>query len=666
MSFRNRLRVLWAIVVLAPTIAVVLLIAGAGGSDEEGADLRARQGLRTAFAVHEVQRASARRLVAAVARDPRLRGLLARGPSIELERRANEIVERNPRLVAITVRSVSGEVVVQAGPPTAVAASGLAPTFSGRTRIGAVTASTTTAGRLVSSVRRLTGLHAVIVRDGETLATTIPGLRGRDIEPGTVEVHREEYRAAYGTAAAPAGPPIRLGVLAPTSGAGAGPVDGDRVLALVALVLLAIMLAAAALAFVLLRRRLDQLVAAANRLRAGDHRLRAPVTGGGRLAALGTALNALADELAHKAEEVEQGRDELDDVTRRVGDAFASGFDPDALIDLAVRTAVERCSAEGGRALPVDPDKMRSARVGERSREVTDALAAAERLAFRVSPREGRELMARLRGDARTARGRTAAHETETNGIYALAAALRARVSVGTASEYVGVMSIARRGRSFSESERDLFAYLAAQAGVSIENAFVHERTQRQAVTDELTGLANARRFHEALARELERTRRFSGEVSLVMADIDDFKRINDDHGHQQGDAVLVEVARAMRDQCREVDHVARYGGEEMALILPQTDLPGATELAERVRRAVARRTIRRLDGEGELSVTASFGVAAVPESAADAQSLIAAADGALYRAKRAGKNRVAQAQPSHRSASGDGFGGEARRGANV
>ena len=666
MSFRNRLHLLWAIVLIAPVVAVVVLAASGGSSAEQG-DAQARQGLRTALGLYAARRAEARREVVAVAADPQLRGLLARGPSLELERRANELVEASPRLVALTVRGETGDVVVQAGPRTAVAASGLAPSFSAGDRIGAVTASTVTAQRLLGDVRRLTGLEARAVRGTESLAATSPGLRAAgSTEPGPVDVGGEEYRAAYGTAREPAGPPVRLGVLAPAQAAGDGPVDGDRVLAAIAIVLLLIMIAAALLAFVLLRRRLDELIAAAERLRSGDYRFRAPVYGGDRLDALAAALNALSGELALKDDEVEQGRDELEDVTRRVGDAFASGLDPDALIDLAVRTAVERCAAEGGRALPIDPDKMRSARVGERSRELTEALAAAERLAFRVSPREGRELLARIRGDGRTARGRTAAHEAEAGGIHALATALRARVSVGSASEYVGVISIARHERGFSDSERDLFAYLGAQAAVSIENAFVHERTRRQAVTDDLTGLANARRFHEALARELERTRRFSTEVSLVMADIDDFKQVNDEYGHQQGDAVLVEVARAMRDQCREVDHVARYGGEEMALILPQTDLPGAAELAERVRRAVARKTMTRLDGEGEVSVTASFGVAAVPESAADAQSLIAAADRALYHAKRAGKNRVAQAEPPRRSEAGDGSPGEARRGASV
>ena len=150
------------------------------------------------------------------------------------------------------------------------------------------------------------------------------------------------------------------------------------------------------------------------------------------------------------------------------------------------------------------------------------------------------------------------------------------------------------------------------------------------------------------------------------MVDIDDFKRINDEYGHQQGDAVLVEVALALRQQCREIDLVARIGGEEMALLLPQTDLKGAAKLAERVRRSLAAMRIPLLAANGEVRVTASFGVAAVPESADDPQALIAAADEALYRAKRAGKNRVARAEVQRVDADGARQPREARRGANV
>ncbi|HXD58153.1 MAG TPA: GGDEF domain-containing protein, partial [Thermoleophilaceae bacterium] len=183
-----------------------------------------------------------------------------------------------------------------------------------------------------------------------------------------------------------------------------------------------------------------------------------------------------------------------------------------------------------------------------------------------------------------------------------------------------------------------------AQAAVSIENANLHETAQRLAVTDELTGLFNVRHFQEALENEVERSRRFSSPVGLAMLDIDNFKKVNDTYGHQQGDVVLVEVARALRSLSRDIDVPARYGGEELAVILPQTDLDGAELLAERMRAAVADLAVKRLDGQGVLKITASFGVAAFPESADARKSLIAAADAALYRAKHGGKNQVQRA----------------------
>jgi diguanylate cyclase (GGDEF)-like protein len=194
--------------------------------------------------------------------------------------------------------------------------------------------------------------------------------------------------------------------------------------------------------------------------------------------------------------------------------------------------------------------------------------------------------------------------------------------------------------------EEELLEYLAGQAVVSIENAGLHETVERQAVTDELTGLANVRAFHSILQREIERSRRFQSALGLVMVDLDNFKKVNDEHGHQQGDEVLASVASVLRDFSRDVDAPARYGGEELAVVLPGTDSEGAALLAERMREAVERLRVPRIGGRGSLRVTASFGVAAMPESALDKEGLIAAADAALYRAKRGGKNRVERAEP--------------------
>src|SRR5204862_4086087 len=125
------------------------------------------------------------------------------------------------------------------------------------------------------------------------------------------------------------------------------------------------------------------------------------------------------------------------------------------------------------------------------------------------------------------------------DGYYAMAVPLLARLAVGRAVEQVGVVSIARAGRDFEEGEYDLFAYLAGQAAVSIENVDLHETVRRQAVTDELTGLYNRNHFQATLDSEIERSRRFGTDVGLVMLDLDDFKQVNDSFGHPQGDVVL-------------------------------------------------------------------------------------------------------------------------------
>jgi diguanylate cyclase (GGDEF)-like protein len=130
------------------------------------------------------------------------------------------------------------------------------------------------------------------------------------------------------------------------------------------------------------------------------------------------------------------------------------------------------------------------------------------------------------------------------------------------------------------------------------------------------------------------------------MLDIDNFKRVNDTYGHLQGDLVLREVARVLRESSREVDEPARYGGEEMAVALPGTDLEGAYQFAERVRHRIENLELPLPDGQGWLHVTASFGAASLRGASANGkEGLVAAADAALYRAKRSGKNRTVKAE---------------------
>jgi diguanylate cyclase (GGDEF)-like protein len=175
------------------------------------------------------------------------------------------------------------------------------------------------------------------------------------------------------------------------------------------------------------------------------------------------------------------------------------------------------------------------------------------------------------------------------------------------------------------------------------ELAELSERLRELSTTDALTGLHNRRSFDDRLDMELARTRRYGAPCALVMIDLDRFKATNDRHGHQAGDQILRHVAALLAAECRAGDLVARYGGEELAAILPHTTAAEAFTWAERVRARLEREPARWQDAA--LGVTASFGVAAAPPNDEGPSALVGAADRALYAAKQRGRNTVVVAK---------------------
>jgi diguanylate cyclase (GGDEF)-like protein len=176
----------------------------------------------------------------------------------------------------------------------------------------------------------------------------------------------------------------------------------------------------------------------------------------------------------------------------------------------------------------------------------------------------------------------------------------------------------------------------ASYAALALRNAWLLEQVQRLAATDGLTKIANRRTFEATLEREVARATRSAEHVSLVLVDIDHFKRLNDTHGHQAGDEVLRNVAASLSCECRDFDTPARYGGEEFAVVLPGCGPEEALGIAERLRRAVSL-------APSIVPITASAGVATYPAHAGDADTLVRAADEALYRSKNAGRDRTTQ-----------------------
>jgi diguanylate cyclase (GGDEF)-like protein/PAS domain S-box-containing protein len=191
---------------------------------------------------------------------------------------------------------------------------------------------------------------------------------------------------------------------------------------------------------------------------------------------------------------------------------------------------------------------------------------------------------------------------------------------------------------AYNTDTAKLALVFANQAAIAIENARLFEQVQRLAVTDPLTNLHNRRYFFEVAHREMERARRYESPLSLIMIDIDRFKEVNDTHGHLIGDLVLKHIAERLKGQLREIDVLCRYGGEEFVILLPDTNLEAAYQVAERLRLAIVQTPIQ---AEGNLvNITTSLGVAHMDANCQQIDDLIRYADLALYQAKSAGRNQ--------------------------
>jgi diguanylate cyclase (GGDEF)-like protein len=199
----------------------------------------------------------------------------------------------------------------------------------------------------------------------------------------------------------------------------------------------------------------------------------------------------------------------------------------------------------------------------------------------------------------------------------------------------------AASGVPFAAGADQLATMLAEQVSLAIANLELRDQLRNQAIRDQLTGLYNRRFLEDALARETGRAARSGEAVAVASLDVDHFKRINDTHGHEAGDAVLRSLGRILRETTRKTDIVGRFGGEEFLLLLPGANLEVAQARAEEVLDAVRAMQVAIPGGATLDNVTASIGLAVMPLHVGKGDALVAAADAALYQAKGQGRNRV-------------------------
>jgi diguanylate cyclase (GGDEF)-like protein len=204
----------------------------------------------------------------------------------------------------------------------------------------------------------------------------------------------------------------------------------------------------------------------------------------------------------------------------------------------------------------------------------------------------------------------------------------------------VGVLNLSDKpgARGFTREDIALVELLGQLVGASIGNIAMFERIQHQARTDGLTGLTNHKTFYEVLERELWRSKRYGEQISLIMVDVDNLKHINDKYGHRAGDKVIKEVSNRIQESIRQIDTAARYGGDEFAIILPNTSLADAAVVAERMVNVVAGTSVVCKKDEIPISISVGLGQYDAEDSPDDIASR---SDKALYAAKQAGKNTV-------------------------
>ncbi len=466
----------------------------------------------------------------------------------------------------------------------------------------------------------MTGLDVSIVADGVSLAST--GTTPATIPGAGMNVDSNGHRSVF----VPLGRPSQGIVLTATVDSGESPLTW--------LVAALGLLAATAIGFALagvIARPLQRLVAGAKAVAAGDLDTKVEAGERGDVARVADAFNTMTDYVRTYVGELQSSRDELRGSLERLGATLRTTLDLGGMLEVVLDTAAVTLGARSG-ALFLLRGGSRQLRleVARGYSPPKDAvLSVGQGIAGRAA-QTGAAVLVRTTGPIPS-------EPVEPSATSAVS------VPLIRGDRTIGVIALYGRTtlEPFEQDDAETLSSFADQASVAIENVLLHQETRQLSITDGLTGVWNRRYLEMTLRKEIERAERFGRPLSVLMLDIDLFKRVNDRHGHQRGDEVLIEVTRRILGEIRtNIDVVGRYGGEEFVVVLPETPSGGAKVVAEKIRSAM-RDELFTGQSSDPLAVTVSVGVSTYPEDGPEAEELIRRADTAMYRAKAEGRDRV-------------------------
>ena len=380
----------------------------------------------------------------------------------------------------------------------------------------------------------------------------------------------------------------------------------------------------------LITRPLDELSLGANAIAEGrfDHQI--PVRSRDEVGRLAEAFNDMTGRLKDTITELSTSRDQLQRAVRRVGETLRSTHDMRHILESIVNTATDAVDAPIGILWTFTSTRDELYPVLATGTE-TDTLQ-------RVSVGSGIVGLVAERGTpVIVAPDKSAPRPAASEPSFPVSLV----VPFYSEERITGVIALHRdENRPFTQEDYETVLFLAEQGGVAVENVLLHDEARRLSITDGLTGVWNRRYFQMQFRQVLATSTRFKRPFSVLMLDLDHFKVVNDTHGHQRGDAILIEFAQRVSRILREVDTFARYGGEEFICLLSETDMYGALTTAEKIAEVIRGEFFASV-GELPVRVTTSIGLASFPDHGDNYQELVEMADRALYRAKQEGRDCV-------------------------